>query len=350
MKVTIRKKKLSNGDHSLYLDVYKHGKRKYEFLNLRLTKDKLLNKETLQLAESIKAKRIIELQNNEHGFISHHKKKANFVDYFQKLKDERPADRSSWYSTNEKLKTYTNGYIQFADIDEEWVKAFQSFLLSEVSQHTAFHYYSNIKYAFNRAVKEKIISSNPCALVDNIQKPDVQRVYLELDEIKKLASTPCSNPEIKRAFLFSCFTGLRISDVYALTWGNIKSDVIEYRQKKTTRMEYLPLSGTAQELLKQQKPENILPMPDIKVFRLPTKSPMLQTIKTWVKKAKIDKNVSFHTARHTFATLSLTQGADIYTVSKLLGHKDISTTQKYARIVDEVKRLAVDNLPLIEIK
>jgi len=348
MSVKLRKRQRESGNYSLYLDVYHKGKRHYEFLNLFLTNDRLGNKEILKLAESIRAKRQLELQNDEYGFISSHKKEANFVDYFEKIVNERPPDRSSWHCTLKKLKKFTSGYIRFSDIDENWLKDLQSLFLKEVSQNTAWHYYSNIKYALNRAVKEKIINSNPTSFVKNIKKPDVKREYLSLDEIKILINADCANNEVKQAFLFSCFTGLRFSDVRKLKFSDIKDNTIDYRQKKTKSLEYLPLSQTALNILKERIPNSSDDVEKL-IFNLPTLSRVAFHVKHWTKKAKINKRITFHCARHTFATLSISHGVDLYTVSKLLGHKDIQTTQVYAKIIDSKKQEAVDKLPIIEV-
>lgn len=348
MSVKLRKRKRASGNYSLYLDIYSQGKRQNEFLNLYLTNDRVSNKEVLKLAESIRSKRQLEIQNEQHGFVSSLKKKANFIDYFVTLVNERPADRSSWYCTQKKLETFTSGYIQFSDVNEVWLKSFQSFLLNEVGQCTAYHYYSNVKYALNRAVKDKIIAVNPAVYIKNIKKPDIKKEFLTFEEIKKLANTECSSEIVKQAFLFSCFTGLRLSDVKKIRFSDIKNNTIDYVQKKTDRQEYLPLSTTAQNIINKRKLYTELES-DPLIFNLQTKSIISGHIRKWVKKAELNKRITFHSARHTFATLSITQGVDLYTVSKLLGHKDISTTQVYAKIVDSKKNEAMDKLPKLEL-
>lgn len=349
MSVVLRRKKLKNGDHSLYLDIYHNGKRHYEFLSLQLTEDKKSNRETLALAESIRSKRIVELFNDEHGFMNKFKQKANFVEYFEKLVNDRPADRPTWHNMLLKLKTFTNGTVRFDEIDADWLKGLQRFLLDEVSDVTAFHYYANLKCALGQAVKDKIILHNPCLSVKSLKKPEVKKEYLELFEIETLAATRCPNNEVKRAFLFSCFTGLRLSDITNLKYGNIKRERIEFRQRKTKHLQYLPLSQTALKILYDNIETGIIPHPEKNVFKLPVKSNISLNIQKWLAKAGIKKRITFHSARHTFATLSLTFGADLYTVSKLLGHKNIETTQVYAKIIDEKQKKAMDLLPNLEI-
>ena len=342
MGVKVRKRKCEGKRYSLYLDIYLNGKRGSEHLGLFIKNGDPNNKAILEIAEKKRAERELELQYKNFGYVSEKRRKGNFVEYFEKLVNERPKDRSSWSCTLKKLKTFTEDNIPFSQITQEWLEGFQKFLLSEVSEVTAWHYYSNIKYALNKAFHQNIIPSNPSQFVKGIKKPETKREYLTIKEVKKLANTHCSNQEVKDAFLFSCFTGLRYSDVISLTWDNIVNDKLEFKQKKTGGVEYLPISQTAKEILAKRK--NIKNKSDI-IFGVPTKVGMFKHIKNWVKAAGIKKRVSFHTARHTFATMALTQGVDLYTVSKLLGHKDISTTQVYAKIIDSKKEEAVNKLP-----
>jgi len=348
MAVKLRKRKLASGNVSLYLDIYQSGRRAYEFLGLYLTKDKTASKETLKLAQNIQAKRQLEIQYSEHGFVPHFKKKANFVDYFEELARAKPKEQNTWSSTLRHLRAFTGGRIQFGAITAEWLETFKTYLLSKVSQNTAHTYFSKVKASLRQALKDKILVSNPGELVAQIKTMDTQRDFLTLDEVDKLAQTPCRSFEVKRAFLFSCFTGLRISDVRALQWQNVKGDSIEFRQRKTKGVEYLHLSTMAKQILAEPSNLKILHMQNVRVFGLPSKSQISVLLKEWCKDAGINKRVTFHTARHTFATLALTQGVDLYTVSKLLGHKTIQATQIYAKIVDEKKKAAMESLPVIE--
>lgn len=171
-------------------------------------------------------------------------------------------------------------------------------------------------------------------------------MYLTLDEVRKLAVTECEYPQIKAAFLFSCLTGLRRSDVLRLTWGDVHKQGeftrIIFRQKKTSGQEYLDISPQAAELMGERG------LPDEHVFTdIHSPSCTNNTLKLWVAKAGINKTITFHCGRHTFATLMLDIGTDIYTVSKLLGHRDLSTTQIYAKVMDKNKQAAVASIPTI---
>ena len=173
---------------------------------------------------------------------------------------------------------------------------------------------------------------------------------MEQYEINALANTKCKYPNVKYAFLFACQCGLRLIDIENLVWGNITEDKVCFRQKKTDQMNYQPLSMSAKMILDKVKGKMDIHHYNDKVFNLPTRPTINNTIKTWAKKAGIkNKNVSFHSARHSFATISLGAGVDIYTVQKLLGHSDIASTQVYAKVTDHLKINAINKLPQIQI-
>ena len=174
------------------------------------------------------------------------------------------------------------------------------------------------------------------------------REYLTIEELKRLASTECLYPEVGRAFLFSCLTGLRRSDIVKLTWGEVSTLAgrtrLIYRQKKTRSQEYLDITAQAAELLGERGDAG----PDDLVFdSIYHPQRTIDILRGWAAMAGIDKNITFHSGRHTFAVMMLTLGTDIYTVSKLLGHRSLQTTQIYAKIVDAKKQEAVDNIPQI---
>ena len=196
----------------------------------------------------------------------------------------------------------------------------------------------------NDAWKEEIINFNPGHAVDMPKGAQKQKQFLTLPELQALSNTPCSNNTVKRISLFSALTGLRHSDCINLKWANItsgKSPNIKFTQKKTKAVVYMPISAEALQLCGERKNE------EDQVFSGVKKSQNCNlVINEWVKKAGIKKEITFHCFRHTFATLQLTQGTDIYTVSKMLGHADVKTTQIYAQIVDEKKEKAANAIKL----
>lgn len=360
MKIRLRSRKISGGRETLYLDYYDHGKRRLEYLELYLTGDRHQDRETWKLAEQIEAKKKLEYACDEHGFVMLAKQKADFIEYCKRLGENKrsPNTRLVWKNAVEHLKTYCGGWVPFAKVNHAFLEGFRDYLLRQVSVNSAGVYLARIKTACHRAVRDAIFTKSPAADV-NIRKQETRREFLTLDELQKLASTPCGNEAVRDAFLFSAFSGLRYSDVRALTWEKVKESngglALQFVQAKTGDFEILPLSKQAALILQQQKTAEASPriagrVADGMVFKLPGQQTIDKEIKRWVKRAEIQKRISFHCARHTFATLGLTQGVDLYVMSKLLGHRSVATTQIYAKVVDQRKRQAVEMFPSLEFK
>ena len=370
--IRIRQKELANGNISLYLDIYIGGKRKYEFLKLYLIpektrEDKEKNRQTMQLANSIKSKRIVEYQNGEFGFKSNYKLDTLFFDYYRAMCEKRhgnPESRGNWgnwYSCLHHLMKYEkNERITFADITPEWVQGFRDYLDKDavawshdyrkrikdkpLARNSKLSYFNKLRACLNQAFEDRIIPVNPCRGVERFRPEEGIRMYLTIDEVRLLAQTDCEYPRIKDAFLFSCMTGLRRSDILRLTWGDIHKQGdftrIIFRQKKTEGQEYLDITPQAAQLMGDPKGINDPIFEDIHSPSCTNKA-----VQEWVLNAGIHKKISFHCARHTFATMMLDLGTDIYTVSKLLGHRDLSTTQIYVKVLDKNKQKAVSNIP-----
>lgn len=354
MSVKLRTKNLKGGRKSLYLDIYDNGRREYEFLNMFLEGDKKADREILEYAEAIRVKRQLEISAGKHGFTPRFKKKADFVQYFEGLAKERK-HLWQWSNTLKHLREFSGGKVRFIDINEKWLEEFQSYLLKHVSRNSARVYFATLKAALKKAVNSGIINQNPSQKVSNIKGAEIETVYLTVDEVHKLSISECPKIEIKKAFLFACVTGLRFSDLKRLTWNQIKNDGtrfhLAFRPQKTGGFEYFPLGKAAQNILFGNEDRKLIHLhpQNQKVFNLPRLDTYNKILKQWAKKAGIEKKLSSHVGRHTFATMELTQGVEIYTVSKLLGHKDLNTTQRYAKVIDQKKEEAVDLLPEIKI-
>ena len=184
--------------------------------------------------------------------------------------------------------------------------------------------------------------------VEGFKQDETERAYLTLDEIKKLAATPCKYQFLKDAFLFSCLTGLRKSDIEKLTWGEVQKfgdyTRIVFKQKKTKGQEYLDIAKQAEQYMGERSADDAKVFPGFKYT-----SWTLLELRRWVLAAGITKDITFHAGRHTFAVIMLDLGTDIYTVSKLLGHREVATTQIYAKILDKNKQKAVSLIPDITI-
>ena len=344
--VRIRTKKLANGNESIYLDVYSEGNRGYEFLKLYLIPeksraDKEANRKTLELANAIKAKRIVEIQNNEHGFkTASTRSKMNLIQYVLFLADEQLAksgNKRSYYYTLHSLaiaylRTATNFNYENSSKDEV------------LSQNTQHNLYKKFAWVIRKAIQADIIAVNPLDKIDNTDKPkaeDGQREFLTIEEIKKLMETPCKDMMLKQSFLFCCLVGLRYSDVKKIRWSDFYQDSegethLRLRITKTKRPEDFPISKEALKWLPDRTGSD-----DELVYILSKNDNSNKKLQRWCTDAGIKKKISFHCSRHTAATLNLSLGVPIETVSKLLGHTKISTTQIYAKIIDENKKAAV---------
>ncbi|MDR3118317.1 MAG: phage integrase SAM-like domain-containing protein, partial [Mediterranea sp.] len=217
--VRLREKALANGNKSLYLDIYRDGKREYEFLKLYLVPaktplDKDQNKETLATAQTIKAKRQIELQNGEYGFTSQFKIDTPFLNYYRKMCEERqemPGNWGNWYSCLKHLERYCTEKTTFKDVTTDWIEGFKDYLdnaakdaykrknndLAEakpLSQNSKVSYFNKLRACINNAFDERIIPINPLRGVSGFKDEETERIYLTFDEVKKMAKTECKYP------------------------------------------------------------------------------------------------------------------------------------------------------------
>ncbi len=335
----------------LYLDIYWAGKRKWERLNLSLGPDTQTNKEARRIAEILRQKRELQLTSRENGLLDPFEAKRSLISYAESLAEKMPP-KNPLPKSLRYLKEYA-AEIQVGAVSEMWLDGYQSFLRGQktIGPSTAAKYYSACVFVLNRAVRDRIIPRNPADAVRGMNVPEVTKVFLNRNEIERLASTPLGGElgeVVRRAFLFGCMTGLRISDIQSLRWGEIERTPLQImkRQGKTQRVVIIPLNDSAWKIISDDK----LHRRDELVFPRLTasKANTNQYLKTWAKAAKVDKSFSWHTARHTFATLTLEGGADFATVSRLLGHTKLATTLVYAKSTDGAKRKAVESLPELQ--
>lgn len=371
--IRLRRRKMPSGLTSLYLDIYLDGKRSYEYLKLYLVPeknraDKEKNRTTLALAEDIRAKRMVELRNGEFGFKPMYKEDTLFYEYYRSMCEARLGSESrgnwgNWYSCLHHLKIYDgNEKLTFRDITTEWVQGFKDYLEKDakawgrdfrkrqdyhpLARNSKLSYFNKLRACLNQALEDRIIQYNPMRGIENFKAEEGTRMYLTIEELKKLVQTDIAYPELRRAFLFSCLTGLRRSDIAKLTWGEVHQQGtfvrLIFKQKKTGGQEYLDINEQAAALLGERgnSQDHVFPY-------MISPDSQNSIIQQWVYKAGINKKITFHCGRHTFAVMMLDLGADLYTVSKLLGHKLIGTTQIYAKVLDKNKQAAVSRIPSI---
>lgn len=363
--IKIRQKELANGNMSLYLDIYWKGEREYDFLNLYLldaknTVDREQNRQTMLVADQIKSQRLLDLQSGKYK-LKQTKMDHSFIDYFKQLKKDRlnsKGNYGNWDAALKHLLSFTkNKDLKISDVDETWLMRFKHYLLNEkltnagekLSQNSAHSYFNKIKAALRQAFEEKYINENPATRIRGIKQAETKREFLTWEEVEKITKQPCDAKKLKEAFLFSIMTGLRWSDIMKMKWSEVRGSkaggwYIQFQQQKTKDHEVLPITKEARDLLGEEKDK------DERVFiGLKYNSKTNVALARWLAKAGITRYVTFHCARHTHATLLLSQGVDIYVVSKLLGHKTIKTTEIYAKVSNIKKQEAVNKLPKLKI-
>ena len=378
MKITLKEKILNTGKISLYLEYYKgstvdaNGKRQHlrtqEYLKIYLhqnpktTKEKNENKENLKLAENILAIRKTDYIQGKFEMKSTTKAKRTFLNFFSEMVDDREINYSAdnygnWFSTFQHLKKIVSPHFTFDEIDESFIKKVRAYFDNEaltksnipLSQNSKYSYFNKFKAALRRAFDDGYLSINYASKIKSFEQAESQREYLTFDELQSLANAECKYPVLKKAFLFSCLSGLRWSDINTLMWSEVRDEgelsKVNFRQEKTDGVEYLYISKQARELLGDRQ------APQERVFRGLKYGMTYNTeIIRWCNRAAVPKHITFHSARHTNAVLLLENGADIYTVSKRLGHRELRTTQIYAKIVDSKAREAAEMIPELNIE
>lgn len=286
----------------------------------------------------------------------------DFLLYIARKDRKKTARQTDMYALIHHLQRFDSKGIPLCKVNKEYILGFTEYLKTARQQHprkeknisdnTQAHYYRRLNYVLNYAVIDELIPANPMNKILKEDKPRPrkrEREYLNIDEIKALAKTEFYNTLLKQAFLFSCFCGLRHCDIVALCWKNFYKDksgkmCLKIIQQKTKEYISLPLSDEALKHLPSRKDA----ADDARVFdKLISLGRSNEILSRWAQDAGINKHITFHVARHTYATLLISLGADIYTVSKLLGHTNIQTTQIYAKILDESKKKAIDLIPNI---
>lgn len=371
VKIKLRQKAIKGNRQSLYLDFYpgiinpKTGNTtRREFLGLYVLDkpknpiDKQHNKEVLQLAENIRAKRQIEIQTGDFGFLVSNKKlETDFVEFYRQMAETKTgSNKGGWIASLNCFKRFAGDSLKASKLTEHFCNEYRKFLLpldslpyankKQISKGTASIYLSKFKCVIRQAIKEGLINRNLIYSIENISMPSTQREFLTIEELQQLAKTPCKKPVIKNAAIFAALTGLRVSDILKLVWSEVQHSeaggyFIQYRQKKTKSFEVLNISDQAFSLLGERKG------PNEQVFKgLKYTVELNIQLKKWATKAGINKHITFHCFRHTYATLQLSYGTKIETISNMLGHRDLKTTQIYAKIIDHAKREAANKIKL----
>lgn len=322
----------------LYLDYYSDGVRNYHFPKMALVGDDTKDKQTIRIVSKIRDDYEYKLMYQDTGLeiFNHAKDTTKLIEFtLSCTKHMLPRTKEFYLSGVNSLVKFKDD-LPLSRYNKANISAWiEALTVEPVTKH---NYLRAVKRIFNQAVKEKIVKENPCLDVQ-CKFSETKRQFLTIEEIQRVNEVVFDMPVIKDAFIFSCYTGLRLGDVRTLRWGNIVNGYLEYTQHKTGHVARTKLNHTALSIVERQQ------RPSPFVFMLPAKKSFYIHFKRFIALAQLDKRITFHCGRHTFATLLLTSGCSIYTVSKLLGHKNISTTEVYLNLIDQVKDDAIDKLP-----
>lgn len=369
MGITLGKKQLNKGRVSLYLNYSFNGKRRKEYLGIILeppstANSRAENRNKVLLARQIRAKKELEflsaeyqLNNVENTFEDMFSSGKNKVPDFYTLINEyldsyQKKDRKMVKACITHLKLFTKKKkLPVTLITKDFCINFLEYLRNHLRGNTPIGYFKKFRMCINKCVENKLMISNPTDGIRMMQFDEVTKAILNFKEIQKLAVSPCINNEVKRAFLFSCFCGLRWCDIHQLQYKDIdfsSSRLTIVQQKVQSHSKnailHLNLNHTAIKLLQKNKGVD-----DDAVFGLPSYSYTLRILNKWVKRANIHKHITFHCARHSFITNIMANGANIKTAASLAGHSTTRHTEKYIHIIDELKQKAVDSLPDITV-
>ena len=377
---------LSDGRESLFLDYYfgynvvydeerdkeiVRKDRRREKLNLYLWQaprtplEREQNKETLELAKKIRFERGQQLLEDMEGYRLKKNREVNFLEFFQKYnesytkKDYRMMPLTlnrfkDFLKETDEYRKYEN-FIKPDQITKEMIEDFVTYLQGRSKGEGALNIFTKFKKVCKYAVEHDVMRKNPCEGVRcTADKNVLRKEILSMDEVQQLADTHYAyeNPNIRRAFLFCCYAGLRHTDVKDLTFENVdySNRRLVFEQSKTKGHSAhsgveIPLSDGLMRLIGKPIDGN----KKAKIFNLPTFQACNKALARWVKRAGIDKHITWHCARHSCATNLLSNGSNIKTVASILGHSGLRHTEKYTRAVDSLKKAAIDSLPELKI-
>lgn len=362
--VTLRTRPLKKNMLSFYLDYYP-GYRdsdtmkviRHESLGIYIyahpknARERDFNDAMTEKAEAIRCRRFEAIVNERYDFLDKGRMKGDFLAYY---KEQLRYHDQKWEFVYQHFYNFVHGKCAFEEIDVDLCNKFRDYLLCakqlkrpnrQVSQNSAAGYWSTFRGFLNILYRKKLIRTNVNDFLDKIETVDVIMDYLSVEELYTLAETPCDKPVLKTASLFACMTSLRISDILKLQW----EEIVDYSvggkcvhtiTQKTQTEDIVPISEEALALI-GYKPENTGRV-FVGLKRSWTQAPM----KKWIQSAGINKNITFHSYRRTFATLQAAAGTDVRTIQSMMAHKSITTTQRYIKVVDSNKREASNKISL----
>lgn len=356
--IKIGKNTLPEG-YSIFLEYNKDYKRIRTYLKMKVSNKPKMTREdieTLYQAEIIRDTKELELYDKPLNFMLQNKlSEIDFIKYFKNIADKKnlPAYKAcSKLLENFVKKKYHISYIKFSEVNAKFCQNFKQYLVDKITNEelanpTAKTYLSVFAAALNIAFNNKLINENPAARL-RIKLIETKREFLTEEELKQFMLVDTKFKEIKNAFLFASQTSLRLGDIRNLKFKDIRKDGNDYylfiRQQKTKGISNFKLSQVACYIYKEQ----LKKYPDLEsVFNLPkSRSFINDKIRIMADDAGINKHIHFHVSRHSWATLALSKGVDIYTVSKIMKHSSVAITEIYANLINKKRDEVADILNL----
>ena len=301
------------------------------------------NKEALAILEHKRSQMILDSQAITSGYIPKHKIKSNFLDYYADYVKVNPSagNRHLVSSLNTFRQFIKKEFVSAIEITENMCESFRSYLLKNLNGETPANYFMRFKKVLKAAKKDGYFQSNPAeniAAKSNKNKK-IKEILTEEDYIK-LMQASCINYEVKKAFVFSLYTGLRWVDVKPLKWENVKERSIVLEQKKTGVNLEVPLHEIAFRIIGEKKSGL--------VFHLPTQDGANKVLSKWCSDAALNKHITWHCARHSFSVLLQQKGVDLATVAGMLGHTTTKYVQQtYKRYLQSSAIEAIKKLPVL---
>lgn len=407
MSVTLRKKVISKGRYTHFLDIYppilhpvtgrltrRHMLGIYTFCDIQHEEQKQTtksgntvikyvpitdskgnhkrvklspiqkehNKETLIKLEAITSKITLQVIDGDYSFLNKDGDTTNIVELFRDMVEKRDTigrkNKAVWKGVLRLLVAYTKGNATISNVDKRFIKGFKDYVLvaktrgkvnpKPLKQNTKATYFEAFMTFITELQNDGILKREITDGIKKIQYEDTEKQILSLSELKTLVNTPCSSDTIKRASLFMALSGLRYGDVEALTWSNVAHDPedgykLVYKQSKVKKQQYLPITEQARGFLGDSGNPTDLIFPELSYGNKQN-----EILYDWIASAGISKKITFHSFRHTYATLLTAAGADIYLTADILGHVNVKTTTGYAKIAGSMKRELVERIKIGE--
>ena len=354
MGVQIRERVLSNGFVTFDCDCYHEGQRMSVKTGHKVDPGKKRDYNNAMRFAQVKAKELEELLKTDPAAVFEKKQRGqlDFIEYCKNLAKERN-NHPPWTTMIVHLGRFHETKLPMAQVTEIFASRFRSYLgrLESCNSTTRRNYLITFKIALKAAAKDGYISDFTSRLA-NFKIAETQRNFLTVEQIEALSAAVCPREDIRFAFLFSCFTGLRLSDVEKLVFENVQiiqgRRYIAYQQKKSKKYELLPLNKQAEEYLEKAASLHVRQPKEVNsIFALPSRATILKTLRVWGQNAGLPFNLHFHISRHTYAALSLQGGVPIYNLSKMMGHSTVAMTEIYSHMISDAKIAAVDALPTL---